>query len=77
MGDYTLGWSCLYNFRKMPGLTILSDAVFNADYDKIITIYTFSKNWGARLHFGSNNNIGGQKIQNVKMMANGDLRDSK
>ena len=42
MGDYILGWPCLYNFLKTPGLTLLSDAVFNADYDKIIKIYIFS-----------------------------------
>ena len=40
MGDYTytLGWSCLYNFLKTPRLTLLADAVFNADHDKIIKI---------------------------------------
>ena len=77
MRDYTLGWSCLHNFLKMPSLTRLSDAVFNADHDKIIKIYIFSKNWGPRLHFGSNNNIGGQKFQKVKMITTGVLRDAK
>ena len=77
MGDYILGWSCLYNFLKTPGLTLLSDAVFNADHDKIIKIYIFSKNWGPRLHFGSNNNIGSQKFQKVKMITIGVLRDPK
>ena len=33
----------MYNFLKTPGLTLLSDAVFNADHDKIIKIYIFSK----------------------------------
>ena len=47
MGDYTLGWSCLYNFSKTPGLTPLSDAVFNADHDKIIKIYISQKLGGA------------------------------
>ena len=44
MGDYILGWSCLYNFWKTPGLTLLSDAVFNADHDSIIKINIFLKN---------------------------------
>ena len=33
----------MYNFLKNPGLTLLSDAVFNADHDKIIKIYIFQK----------------------------------
>ena len=49
MGDYILGWSSLYNFLKMSGLTLISDAVFNADHDEIIKIYIFSK-LGAPAH---------------------------
>ena len=41
-----------------------SDAVFNSDHDKVIK-FTFSKKC-LRRHFWSNNNIGGQKLQNVK-----------
>ena len=41
MGDYILGWSCLYNFLKTPGFNLLSDAVLNADHDKIIKINIF------------------------------------
>ena len=77
MGDYILGWSCLYNFLKTPGLTLLYDAEFKADHHKIIKIYIFKKNWGPRRHFGCNNNIGGQKNQNVKMITNGVLIDAK
>ena len=78
MWDYTLAWSCLYNFLKTPGLTILFGAVFDADYYKIIKIYIFSsKILGARLHPASNNSIGGQKLQDMKIITNGDLRDAK
>ena len=52
MGDYTLGWYCLYNFSKTPRLTHLSDAIFNADHDKIIKIYIFSKDGGPACIFG-------------------------
>ena len=77
MGDYILGWPCLYNVLKTPGHTLLSDAVFNADHDKIIK-FTFSKKkWGPRWHFGCNNNVGGRKIQNVKMITYGILIDAK
>ena len=33
---YGLGWSGLYNFLKMHGLTHLSDAFFNADHVELI-----------------------------------------
>ena len=36
----------MYKFLKTLGLTFLSDAFFNADNDKIIKIYIFSKNGG-------------------------------
>ena len=38
MGDCILGWSCLYNFLKTPGLTLPSDVVFNADHDHVHVI---------------------------------------
>ena len=37
----------MYNFLKTPGLTLLSDAVFNAKHDKINKIYIFLKKLGA------------------------------
>ena len=33
----------MYNLLKTPSLTLLSDAVSNADHDKVIKIYIFSK----------------------------------
>ena len=62
---YILGWSCLCNFVKMPGLTLLSDSVFNAYHDKIIKIHIFSKK-GSRRHFGCNDNIGAKKLETLK-----------
>ena len=67
----------MYNSSKAPGLTPLSDEVFSADHDKIIKIYIFLQNWGPRLHFASNNNIGGQKFQKVNIITIGVLRDPK
>ena len=77
MGDYKLGWSCLYNFSKMPGLT-----PYLMQFLMLIMIrsskFTFSKKkWGTHLHFWSNNNIGGQKFQKVKLITTGVLRDVK
>ena len=33
--------------------------------------------WGPRPHFWSNNNMGSQKFQNMKMITNGVLEDCK
>ena len=51
IGAYILGWFCLCVVLKTPGLTILSDAIFNPDYDKIIKIYIFSNILGAQTAF--------------------------
>ena len=58
---YALGWSGLHNIfenaRSHPPF-------FNADYDGPIEIYIFKKKelW-PHPHWGSNNNLGGQKTR--------------
>ena len=42
-GDYALGSSSLHNFLKTHGLTSLTGALFNADHDRLIESYIFSK----------------------------------
>ena len=58
-----LGWSGLYDFLKTRGLAILSDALFNADYDELLEIYISSKKMWPRPHLWSNNNMRGKKFE--------------
>ena len=43
----------MYNFLKTPSLTLLANAVFSTDHDKIIKFYIFSQNWGLACILGA------------------------